>query len=293
LRHLKSAGFIQMKKKLKKILIEQALPIFLTFLTFLGLSTLLYGLLLILNSLNLKTPIILDFRRREVLFGVIIYLKTAVDFAIFIGNLMRTNPGWKKRIAIELGTAIGNGFGTFLILIIWTLFKEIPPLMIIMIFIASVVLLRMAQESFEEFLKQRQSFIKLKMPVSLLQDQLNLVNKLFRPILRFFVPNLNLTKTKKLSFVNLIVFSLTIPFVLGLDDFAGYIPLFTLINVFGFSVGILLGHMLLTIGLFAFPKKTVEVVKHPIVLIVGGLAFIGLGIYGFYESVNIFFTWLH
>jgi hypothetical protein len=282
-----------MKKKLKKILIEQALPIFLTFLTFLGLSTLLYGLLLILNSLNLKTPIILDFRRREVLFGVIIYLKTAVDFAIFIGNLMRTNPGWKKRIAIELGTAIGNGFGTFLILIIWTLFKEIPPLMIIMIFIASVVLLRMAQESFEEFLKQRQSFIKLKMPVSLLQDQLNLVNKLFRPILRFFVPNLNLTKTKKLSFVNLIVFSLTIPFVLGLDDFAGYIPLFTLINVFGFSVGILLGHMLLTIGLFAFPKKTVEVVKHPIVLIVGGLAFIGLGIYGFYESVNIFFTWLH
>jgi hypothetical protein len=206
---------------------------------------------------------------------------------------MKTNPGWKKRIAIELGTAVGNGFGTFLILIIWTVFKAIPPLMIIMIFIAAVVLLRMAQESFEEFLKQRESFIKLKMPVSLLQDQLNIVNTIFRPILRFFVPNLNLTKTKKLSFINLVIFSLAIPFVLGLDDFAGYIPLFTLINVFGFSIGILLGHMLLTIGLFAFPKRTVEVVKHPIVLIIGGLAFIGLGLYGFYESVNIFFTWLH
>jgi len=282
-----------MNKKLKKLLIEQALPIFLTFLTFLGLATLLYGLLLILSSFKVGQPIILDFRRREVLFGIIIYLKTAIDFAIFTGNLMRTNPGWKKRIAIELGTAVGNGFGTFLILIIWTAFKAIPPLMIIMIFIASVVLLRMAQESFEEFLKQRESFIKLKMPVSLLQDQLNLINKLFRPILRFFVPNLNLTKTKKLSFINLVIFSLAIPFVLGLDDFAGYIPLFTLINVFGFSVGILLGHMLLTIGLFAFPKKTVEVVKHPIVLIVGGLAFIGLGIYGFYESVIIFLGWIH
>ncbi|MGA2967901.1 MAG: hypothetical protein ABSD69_01895 [Candidatus Levyibacteriota bacterium] len=282
-----------MNKKFKKILIEQALPIFLTFLTFLGLATLLYGLLLMLSSVNVGQPIILDFRRREVLFGIIIYLKTAIDFAIFTGNLMHTNPGWKKRIAIELGTAVGNGFGTFLILIIWTVFKSIPPLMIIMIFIASVVLLRMAQESFEEFLKQRESFIKLKMPVSLLQDQLNIVNKLFRPILKFFVPNLNLTKTKKLSFINLVIFSLAIPFVLGLDDFAGYIPLFTLINVFGFSIGILLGHMLLTIGLFAFPNKTVAVVKHPMVLVVGGLAFIGLGIYGFWETANIFLGWIH
>jgi hypothetical protein len=282
-----------MNKKLKKILIEQAFPIFLTFLTFLGLATLLYGLLLILSTINTGSPIILDFRRREVLFGIIIYLKTAIDFAIFTGNLMHSNPGWKKRIAIELGTAVGNGFGTFLILIIWTIFKSIPPLMIIMIFIASVVLLRMAQESFEEFLKQRASFIKLKMPVSLLQDQLNIVNRIFRPILKFFVPNLNLTKTKKLSFINLVIFSLAIPFVLGLDDFAGYIPLFTLINVFGFTLGILLGHMLLTIGLFAFPKKTVEVVKHPMVLVIGGLAFIGLGIYGFYESVNIFLGWIH
>jgi hypothetical protein len=277
-------------KKTKKILIEQAFPIFLTFLTFLVLATLLYGLLLILDSLHIGGSIILDFRRREVLFGIIVYLKTAIDFAIFIGNLMHTNPGWKKRIAIELGTAIGNGLGTFLILILWTVLKAIPLLMIVMIFIAAVILLRMAQESFEEFLKQRQSFIKLKMPVSLLQDQLNFVNKIFRPILRFFVPNLNLTKTKKLSFANLVVFSFTIPFVLGLDDFAGYIPLFTLINVFGFSIGILLGHMLLTIGLFAFPKKTVEVVKHPIVLIGGGIAFIGLGLYGFYESFNILIT---
>lgn len=284
--------FILMKK-IKKLLITQALPILLTVFTFLVLATLLYGLLLILNSLQLGGPIILDFRKREVLFGIIIYLKTAVDFAIFIGNLMHTNPGWKKRIAIELGTAIGNGLGTFLILIIWTVFKAVPLLMIAMIFIAAVVLLRMAQESFEEFLKQKQSFIKLKMPVSLLQDQLNFVNKIFRPILRFFVPNLNLTKTKKLSFANLVVFSFTIPFILGLDDFAGYIPLFTLINVFGFSIGILLGHMLLTIGLFTFPKLTVKVVKHPFVLIIGGLAFIGLALYGFYESAIILLGIIH
>lgn len=272
---------------MKKFIVQQAFPILLTILTFLALSTILYGLLLLLDSINLGSPIILDFRKREVLLGIVIYLKTAIDFAIFIGNLMHSNPGWKKRIAIEIGTAVGNAGGTFLILVVWSVFKELPLLMFAMIFIASVVLLRMAEESLEEFLKQRKSFIKLKMPVSLLQEQLNFVNKLFRPILRFFVPNLNLTKSKKLSFANLIVFSFTIPFILGLDDFAGYIPLFTVVNVFGFSVGVLLGHMLLTIGLFASPKMTIAIVKHPIVLVVGGVAFIGLGLYGFFESFNI------
>ncbi len=277
-------------KRLKKILIQQVTPIFLTFITFCGLATVLYAILLFLNSLQLGTPIVLDFRKREVLLGIVIYLKTAIDFAIFIGNLMHSNPGWKKRIAIEFGTAFGNGIGTFLILIIWTVFKEVPVIMIIMIFIASVVLLKMAEESFESFLDQKSSFIPLniKKPVSLLQGQLDIVNNVFRPILKFFVPSLNLTKAKKLSFLNLIAFSFTIPFVLGLDDFAGYIPLFTLVNVFGFSIGVLLGHMLLTIGLFAFPKKTVAVVKHPIVLMIGGIAFILLGLYGFFEAFYIF-----
>src|SRR5574340_438011 len=103
---------------MKKFIIEQLLPIFLTILTFLALSTVLYGLLLFLDSLHLTYPITLDFRKREVLIGIVIYLKTAIDFAIFIGNLMHTNPGWKKRIAIEIGTAVGNALGTFLILAI-------------------------------------------------------------------------------------------------------------------------------------------------------------------------------
>lgn len=275
--------------KLKKILIEQFTPILLTFFTFCGLATILYGILLFLNSLNFTTPIVLDFKKRDILVGIAVYLKTAVDFAIFIGNLMHTNPGWKKRIAIELGTAIGNGAGTFLILIAWIILKEIPLLMIVMMFIASVVLLRLAEESFEEFLKQKNSFISLNIrkPVSLLQRQLDFVNTLFRPILKFFVPSLNLTKTKKLYFANLISFSFTIPFVLGLDDFAGYISLFTTVNIFGFSIGVLLGHMLLTIGLFAFPNKTVALVKHPVVLMIGGLAFVGLGLYGFYQCLRI------
>ena len=272
---------------MKKILIEQLVPIILTVFTFLVLSTLLYGLLLFLNSFLLQNQVILDFRKRDVLIGIAVYLKTAIDFAIFIGNLMRTNPGWKKRIAIELGTAIGNAFGTFLVLAVWIFFKQIPILMAIMIFIASIILLRMAQESLQEFLKQKKSFIKMRMPVYLLQSQLNFINKIFRPILGFFVPDLKLTRAKKLSFANLIVFSFTIPFVLGLDDFAGYISLFSIINVFGFALGVLLGHMFLNIGLFVYPKKTVQIVTHPFVLIGGGFAFIALGLWGFIETAKL------
>lgn len=275
---------------MKKVFLQQIVPVSLTVLTFLVLSTMLYGLLLVLNTLPLSEKIVLDFRKRDILIGISIYLKTAIDFAIFIGNLMHTNPGWKKRIAIELGTALGNAFGTFAVLIIWVIFKEIPILMIIMIFLASIVLLRMAQESLEEFLKQRKSFlIDIKMPVYLLQSQLNFVNKLFRPILKYFVPHLSLTKAKKLSFTNLAVFSFTIPFILGLDDFAGYIPLFDVVNLFGFALGVMLGHMILNVGLFIWPKKTVQIVRHPFVLIVGGVAFIGLALWGFYEVLHLFF----
>ena len=274
---------------MKKIFVHQLVPILLTFITFLVLSTMLYGLLLLLNSIFVQNQIILDFRKKDVLIGIAVYLKTAIDFAIFIGNLMKTNPGWKKRVAIELGTAIGNAFGTFLILTLWVVFKQVPILMAVMVFIASVVLFRMAQESFEEFLKQKNSFIKMRRPAYLLQSQLNFVNKIFRPILRFFVPNLSL-KAKKLSFLNLVVFSFTIPFILGLDDFAGYISLFSIINVFGFALGIMIGHMLLNIGLFAIPKKTVEIVTHPFVLIGGGFAFILLGGWGFIEVIRILFS---
>ncbi len=273
---------------MKKIFIEQLVPIILTVFTFLVLSTVLYGVLLFFNSfLFQNNQVILDFRKRDVLIGIAVYLKTAIDFAIFIGNLMRTNPGWKKRIAIELGTAVGNAFGTFLVLAVWIFFKQIPILMAIMVFIASVVLFRMAQESFEEFLKQKKSFIKMRMPAYLLQSQLNVVSKLFRPLIGFFVPNLNLTRAKKLTFANLVVFSFTIPFILGLDDFAGYISLFSIINVFGFALGVLLGHMFLNIGLFTFPKKTVQIVTHPFVLIGGGFAFIALGLWGFIETAKL------
>jgi hypothetical protein len=223
--------------------------------------------------------------------GLTIYVKTAIDFAIFTGNLMHSNPGFKKRIAIEIGTAFGNAIGTMVILVIWNFFREVPLLMAVMIVVASLVLLRMAEESLEEFLRKRKKTLPmLHTSISFLEQQLTFFNTLFRPVLGKLIPETSITNIATLSFGGLLLFSFTVPFILGLDDFAGYIPLFSVVNVFGFSVGVFLGHMLLTAALFLSPTKTTKLVRHPSVLILGGLAFVGIAAWGFYEVAHILLT---
>jgi hypothetical protein len=267
---------------------EQIIPVSLTIVTFFTLCVLLYLSISGLNLLPSQEKIKIIIRPQDILVGLTIYLKTSIDFAIFIGNLMRTNKGWKNRIAIEIGTAIGNAIGTILILIVWNFFREVPLLMAIMIFLASLVLLRMAEESFGE-LTRAQAVIPqfLKNQLRFLQKILHVPNKIFAPLLRFMSPSTSLINMKKLPWRSLLIFSATIPFILGLDDFAGYIPLFNIINVFGFATGVFLGHMLLNIALFISPKRTVIIVKNAWILIIGGIAFTGIAAWGFYEVFHL------
>lgn len=80
---------------------------------------------------------------------------------------------------------------------------------------------------------------------------------------------------------------MSVPFILGLDDFAGYVPLFNVVNVYGFAIGVIVSHTILNIALFLSPTKTIEVVKNEVVSFLGALAFIGLGIYGIVETIKI------
>jgi hypothetical protein len=267
---------------------EQIFPILLTILTFFGLCGLLYLAIVGLNMLPSQEKILLEIRKRDVLVGLTIYLKTSVDFAIFIGNLMRSNPGWKSRVAIEIGTAGGNALGTIAILLIWNFFREVPLLMAIMIFLASLVLLKMAEESFEE-LEHADKNVPgfLRNQLKNIQKLLRIPNKTFSPILRFVSPGASLTNMKALPWKKLLLFSATIPFILGLDDFAGYIPLFNIINVFGFAIGVFLGHMILNVALFISPNRTVVLVRNPWVLVIGGLAFVLIAGWGFYEVFHL------
>jgi hypothetical protein len=268
---------------------RQVLPVLLTFVVFAVLVGIYFIEIVFLNNFT-RDQISTTLRWQDILIGMTIYLKTSIDFGIFIGNLMHSHPSWKSRIAIEIGTALGNALGTIVILLIWDFFKEIPLLLFFMIFLASMVLIRLAKDGIEHAVveegRARDAFARIVAATSKLID---ILNNLVQPVLSRVMPNVGMTFPKSLNWKQLFILSFTVPFILGLDDFAGYVPLFNIVNVFGFGVGVFLGHMVLNMLLFISPDRTIKVVKNPVISYLGALAFVGLAVWGFYEAFHLLF----
>ena len=272
-----------MKKiSLTKLFPDQVIPLALTVVVCCFGVFVLWVEINILNKfLITREAITTEVRWTDVLVGLTIYLKTSIDFAIFIGRLMSEYPGWKNRINIEIGTALGNIVGTLGILLLWDLFREIKILMAIMIFIAGLVLLRMAEDG----LNHAKDFLFSQK----LQRILLKINGIFDPLLDKIIPHSQMNKRARNGFWGLFLLSFSVPFILGLDDFAGYVPLFNVVNIFGFATGVFLGHMLLNIALFISPKTTTRLVKNYLISFVGSLVFIALAIWGFIEAGKLIF----
>ncbi len=282
--------FYDMIKNKKHVaILQQVIPLILTVVIFCILVLLLYGEIILLNAVTV-VDISRQLRWSDILIGMTIYLKTSVDFAIFIGNLMHTFPGWKRRIAIEIGTAFGNAAGTLIILIIWNFFRGINWLLALMIVIASLVLFRLAEDGIEHARsgKISKDLIRFIEPFHMV---LHFINRLFNPLLNLIIPNMKIApdSSSSLNFLKLFKFSFTVPFILGLDDFAGYVPLFNIVNVFGFAIGVFAGHMILNIFLFLSPTKTIAIVKNVYISLLGTVAFILLALWGLYEAYKLFF----
>lgn len=271
--------------KPKQYVREQTIALSLTVVTF----AVLVGVLWVeVNLLNrwISDRIDITIRPADVLIGATVYLKTAIDFVIFIAQLMSKNPGLKGRVGIEIGTALGNGLGTMLILLIWAFFKEVPWLLAIMIIVAAFVLLRLAQDTLVHARNYRDG---LENFIDRFEGWLGAVNRLADPVLSRIVPSQSMKVEHKRTLGALLMMSFTVPFVLGLDDFAGYVPLFSVVNVFGFSVGVLLAHMLLNISLYVSPGRTTAAVKNPLLSLAGSIAFVGLAVWGLVEAGGLLF----
>jgi hypothetical protein len=266
---------------------KQIVPIALALLSAAFLTGALFSILLFINHITSPNVIVLRIRITDVFVGLTIYMKTAIDFALFLGNLMYRHRGVKNRVAIEMGTAIGNGIGTIGILCIWLIFKTIPFFLFIMMIIASVVLLHMAEDGLSEYLLTHSSHI-----LHMIFSCLNRINHIFSRMTRCATYKQSTKQLKQSTWLSLFLFSCTIPLLLGMDDFAGYIPLFSVINIFGFAVGVFIGHLLLTISLFAFPKGAIRVIRTPFVLLAGSFVFIYLAFLGVYEAFHILFQLL-
>lgn len=276
--------------KKESVFLGQVFPLVLTFVIFLVLSSFIYGEVILLNLFS-KQDILKQIHIADIIVGTTIYLKTSVDFAIFIGNLMSKYPGWKNRVAIEIGTAVGNAFGTMLVLAIWSFFREIEWLLAIMIFLAALVLFNMAEEGFEHALASVKNKTSLyAKTIMIFETVLKMITKITGPIVDKILPNTSVKGMDKKSFWGVFSLSFTIPFILGLDDFAGYVPLFNIVNVLGFSIGVLAGHMILNGFLFLAPEKTITVVKNSVISFLGSVAFILLALWGFWEVFKILFV---
>lgn len=269
--------------------LSQLIPLALTLVVFIGLIGILHMVIALLNLLPFTTPILLTVRWYDVLVGGTIYLKTSIDFAILMGRLMSTYPGWRGRIAIEIGTAAGNALGTMTVIALWVLLKHVDALLALMVFIASLVLFELAHGSLEH-LTSWESIGGVKQTLYRgMHLFLDYVNRLTSPVLSRIMPDIgeNLRGRQGLSWKGLIAFSMTVPFILGLDDFAGYVPLFSVVNVYGFSIGVIGAHTILNIALFLSPERTIQAVKNEIVSFLGAFAFIALAFYGLFEAGKI------
>jgi len=269
------------------LFLTQGVPIALTVVVCAALIGVLWLEVVVLNQFT-NDDIALQVRWWDVLIGLTIYLKTSIDFAIYIARLMDKNTGWRSRVAIEVGTAVGNAAGTFAILLLWAFFKEIRWLLALMILVAALVLFKLAEEGLEHAQDEDKKYPRwFRNAVTAFEKILGFINSLVMPVLKYIIPNLSMKGGANLAFWPLFSLSFSVPFILGLDDFAGYVPLFSVINVFGFAIGVFAGHMALNMLLYISPSRTIRVVKNPAISFLGSIAFVGLAVWGLVEVARI------
>lgn len=258
---------------------KQLIPISLSLGLFALFSASTYGILLILNCF-MSEPLALTLTIGQFLLGIFIYLKTSVDYALFVGGLMEQNPGIRNRIAMNIGTQIGCFIGVTAIVVIWSFFREIRWLMAILLVIAGMILIGLGDGSQEHF-ETLPGWAKRP-----LEGFFNLTRPLVQ-IFTFFMPESDMSP-QAMKWGKLFLVSGIIPFALGADDLAGYMVLLTATNVFSLLLGIYFGDAIIDIALFAKPEWTVAVVKNRWVAYLGALFFIGLGILSITHAIQLY-----
>jgi hypothetical protein len=269
--------------------LAQFVPLLLTVVILAILLAVLHASLFIFNQIPGTIPILMVIRPQDVVIGATIYLKTEIDFAILIGRLMDLYPGWRNRVALEVGSAVGNAGGTILIIGLWVILKHVDLLLALMVIIASLVLFELAHSGLDYLTNWESAGGIKKWLYTILNTFLDITGNIINPLLSRIIPDLGASLRGKegLNWTRLMGFATEIPFILGLDDFAGYVPLFNVVNVYGFAAGVIGAHTILNICLFLSPKRTIDIVKNEYISFAGTLAFIGLGMYGLIEAGKI------
>ncbi len=280
--------------KKESFFFSQTIPLLIAFL-----STIVFLLILVANTHLLNTlfphePIQFIFHPWDLALGLYLYLKTSVDFAVFIAAMMVANPGWKKRVAVEWGTSFGNFAGTIAIIWVWTIFRSIGPVFEgIIVIIASFVLLELAAGSLSR-LKSAQwdtqhGFKKAFFSLSQLALK---IRRLTAPFLGWMPDVEGAMAGRKVATLGaLLLFAVSVPFILGSDDFAGYISVFSVVNVLSFATGVILGHGLLLAAMFAIPSAVETIMDNPWFSALAVTTFLAIFTLGTYDGSRLLLAW--
>lgn len=91
----------------------------------------------------------------DVTVGFFLYFVTAVDYALIVGRMQIVNPGIGKRFAMNIFTCLGCFVGVSMVLFLWGFAKEVEILIIPLLIFAGSVMVKLAYEGHEYFVKAK------------------------------------------------------------------------------------------------------------------------------------------
>ena len=270
-------------QNLKAKLVNQSFPVvtcLVLFAFFMAASTLFITQLI--NPASTE-KIIIHLLPVDVAVGFFLYFVTAIDYALVVGRMQSINNGLKARFTMNVFTCLGCFVGVTFVLFLWGLAKEIDWLIVALLFFAGSVMVKLAFESLEYF-QEAKNIPPLFRTLSI--KIITFLHDLTKP-LTFWIPELASPKIAKMPIKKLASWAFLLPFIIGLDDFIGYMGAMTIYNVFSLLLGIYVADIVIDVLIFTSPKLTKKVVEGAILSLLASWAFLYLMYKSYSEGLGV------
>ena len=222
----------------------------------------------------------ISFHLKDFLVGFFLYFITAVDYALIVGRMQTVNRGLTARFVMNVFTCLGCFIGVSLVLFLWGFAKEVDWLIISLLIFAGSVMVKLAYEGLEYFVDAKNIWKPIRVLTAAITTSLHHATE----GITFWIPELASPKVTKMSLGKLALWSGILPFIIGLDDFIGYMGAMTIYNVFSLLVGIYLADIVIDILIFISPKATKKIVESALLSLLATYAFLYLMYKSFWEA---------
>jgi len=217
----------------------------------------------------------------DVFVGFFLYFVTAVDYALIVGRMQIANPGGKARFVMNVCTCVGCFAGVSLVLFLWGFAKEIDWFIIVLLIFAGSVMIKLAYESLDYFAEAKSIWKPLR---QVTVGGVTFLHNLTQG-LTFWIPELGSPKVQKMSLLKLASWSFLLPFIIGLDDFVGYMGAMTIFNVFSLLIGIFFADVFIDVLIFTSPQITKRIVESAVLSFLASFAFLYLMYKSYSEAI--------